>query len=125
MDIKRKMCFRVTDENELCTPIYRHTIKIKTNYGATNKWLVFEILTPKVSSAFTITTLMAFIETYHEGVYKCVATGNVAASNGTTTGICFLEARGSNRTWSGMNSGGDSFSFYIQDDFSDVVTEVK
>ena len=124
MDIKRKMCFRVTDENTLCTPIYRHTIQIVTNYGSTNKNLIFEILTPKKSDAFTIATLMAFITEYHGGSYKCIATGNVAASNGTTTGICLLTASGSSRTWAGMNSGGDNFTFYVQDSFNDFVTEV-
>lgn len=123
MDIKRKMCFRVTDENTLCTPIYKHMLKIRTNYGSTDKWLVFELLTPKKSTYFTLESFQQFLHDNYDDLYVCQATGNIVDANNVTTGICELYANNT-RNWMGFNSSNAQFFFYVQE-LDDTVQEVK
>lgn len=94
--------------------LYRHLIKISSEYGGQHAYLTFEALL-NTNTVQTLSELNAITgKTF-------MSTGNAMADNGTRTGIMQVTING--RNCSGINSNNDSFTWYMQS-IEDTVTQL-
>lgn len=123
-----KLKFVMSDESEIETNtislpdphLYLHHIVISTVYGGSTKYLVVDYYSTD-SEAYTLSTYNS--KSIHNKLLQW--TGNIMASDGTTTGICSAKIykNGANNTVEGINSSGVSFYAGIQT-LTDTVSTV-